>query len=460
MRWWPLLFVCLGACDPEGTHRVVVDLQTDLLPGVEFVQAQAILVDPATRQSVTVGSADDFLEAARVAVFDDVPAGRRLFRVDLLDAGGARVATGRTQVELRERRAVRVRIFRSCLGVDCPEDETCAGGECVPATCNDELSEDQCEETECEVDADCPDPGASCGSAVCDNGACLLPGDDAVCMDSEVCNPDEGCVPAVPNDAGPPRLVDGGDLALDAGAPDAGAPDPFACAKPVDGSTIAVYPMEDADMGLLSDVTRAHDGSFPVLRPDLTAGPSSCGRAMRIATDTSYGVVPDSPAFAHREGALELRMLLTSDAVRGAVLTRDAAGQTQGQFSLFLDDAGRLVARFQSGGRSIAACSDAPLPAGRWYYVGVNYGAAGAELFVNGVSQRGAATWRTEGESGPCGDTSPVGMIGESNPWIFGASSTRAVPGTGEPLGPATVGLVLDHVRFSSMRRDFSRFAP
>lgn len=445
----------------------MLDLQTDLVPGVEFVVARAVLMAPDRSEDAPVSVGDEFVEGARIAVFEDVPAGGRLFRVDLLDGGGAVVATGRTQVELREGRAVRVRIFRSCLGITCADDETCTSGACVPAECNDDSSSEFCEEAECDDASDCPGGDASCAVPVCSAGACLLDGDDDLCSATQVCNPDDGCTDAAPSDAGPPEVDAGDELrdsgvdagALDAGF-DAGAPStPFDCAMPVDGATIAVYTMLDADRGQLPDERRIHNGTFPRVPPGVIAGPPGCEQAMIVESTMTYGVVPDSADFARRDGSIEVRMFLTTDLV-GGIVSRDATGIGEGHFSLLMDEGGALVARFETGGRYVAACSDARVPPGRWFYVGVNFSAAGPELWINGVRQRGMGMWRIEGEMGACGGTTAVSLQGESNPWLFGTGSWRTLNGMSEPANPATVGLVLDHVRISAMPRDFSRFVP
>ena len=215
--------VLLVGC-PSEAPQLRVDLRTDYVAGVEFVEA--------------------------VAVFDGVPAGRTFdaSERDVLDHRVAELAVRRGVFPLEVRLIGRdgstlaardvsvtiagpstgttVVISRQCQDVFCPVGESCLGGRCVPPACirGDEPScpEPQC--TEPTAADDCEVPAGACARAVCEFGVCAVRG--AGCGTDEYCDPALGCR-VVP----PPRPIDAGtdsgpiDAGIDGGASDAGQPD-------------------------------------------------------------------------------------------------------------------------------------------------------------------------------------------------------------------------------------------
>ncbi len=182
------------ACDAPA-YSIFVDLRTDLLPGVEIVGAQTTLREPNRTQSAVLTATDDLFAGLRIAELTSVPSGERVLEVDLLAADGRVVASRVNRLTLEGDIGITTVIARDCTTVRCDEGETCAGGECVPDTCNEMLMRPECGPPECDVDADCPTPTATCAESVCDLGICFDVPVDGGCSASELCNPDAGCQP-------------------------------------------------------------------------------------------------------------------------------------------------------------------------------------------------------------------------------------------------------------------------
>lgn len=206
--------ILLTACDPPSPI-MLVDLRTDLQPGVEFteivVELSQVPLPPIgiDQTSVvargTVAMTDEFLATpGRVAELADHPAGSYELRVSLLArAPGASEPSvfiaRRVLVELRENLIVTVLITRSCVDVVCPRDgdepslTECLGGECVDPSCSPETPE-LCPPPACESDADCPDRVLACEVPQCIEGACY---GTPTCAEDEYCHASGSCQPIV-----------------------------------------------------------------------------------------------------------------------------------------------------------------------------------------------------------------------------------------------------------------------
>lgn len=190
----------VAGCASEG--ELVVDLVTDLRPGVEIVSAVAEVYAGPQRGEVIGATAPrpmtadlDLVGGTRVGQLSGVPFGAHLVRVSLQDAAGEEVAEGLVVVSLdAPARAVTVRVTRDCLDVSCPGDGSptavaCLGGACVEPTCSPETPE-TCPEPECAADADCPSDRCVVGR--CEMGVCFARADDAQCSVGS-CHPTRGC---------------------------------------------------------------------------------------------------------------------------------------------------------------------------------------------------------------------------------------------------------------------------
>lgn len=252
----------LSACGPS-THRLVVEVRSDLGPGVEFTRVRTELA--ARREDRAAARGEDYVTGVRVAELDGLEPGSHTVVVSLLD--GADVVVDRElRVEVREDTAVVVVLTRSCQTIECPSAggepslSTCVAGTCVDPRCVEEGS--FCPPRECTGNDECG-AAAACARSTCEDGVCFSVGDDAMCGAGEHCDPDEGC--RLPGGGSP----DGG--LADAGAPDGGAPD----AGPVCGSE-----------RLLATATDTSDGSFSGVYPELvvvlSAGGAQIGEEDRL----------------------------------------------------------------------------------------------------------------------------------------------------------------------------------
>jgi len=102
---WGLLasFVLAVACD-GGSNRLVVDLRTDLIPGIEFSSAD-VMVDSAVPISASMEPSADYVRGARLAELDGVSSGTHEVRVVLRLAGDL-VLERPVLVQARDRRTL------------------------------------------------------------------------------------------------------------------------------------------------------------------------------------------------------------------------------------------------------------------------------------------------------------------------------------------------------------------
>lgn len=263
-----------AACDGEGAVDLVVDLQTDFVPGVEFVEVRVELPDGTLRE-LGVEREDDYLRGFRVAEYPALDPDDRVVTTTLLGADGAVVGGRRILVDHRRSLVLSVLVTRDCAAVSCPgpgdpgDHTECVAGGCAPLECVSG-AEPSCPEAECASATDCT-ASTACTSARCVDGACLFEGDDSQCGPGEFCRPESGCaaIPDLPVDAGAPR--DAG--MMDAGAPDAGVVDAGFCAET---PCQLVAPQCGCGGGLVCQRTRGDDPFRECVPPGAAADGELC----------------------------------------------------------------------------------------------------------------------------------------------------------------------------------------
>ncbi|MFK7985632.1 MAG: hypothetical protein AB8I08_06340 [Sandaracinaceae bacterium] len=197
----PLAAALLLACSPE-TATLLVELQTDYIPGQEFDRVTVVVESGSgivAERSMPIGVEVDARQSTRIAEIEALPTGRMFITVEL-----------RTGPSLRATRRIAVNhpggallatalISRDCAGVMCPGETgsatltQCLGGRCVEEGCTPETPE-LCPSPECESDAECAST-VDCVASECVAGTCLdFPNDDA-CDEGESCRPELGCRP-------------------------------------------------------------------------------------------------------------------------------------------------------------------------------------------------------------------------------------------------------------------------
>jgi len=215
-RTLPLLvafLLGLVACPEDGgSSSLLLDLRTDLAPGVEF---DAIEVEVRTPDGVALAEIRDdadpdapYGSGVRLAELDDLEPGPLRIETRLLS--GALVVAERPLVtELPEGPfGVTVLITKNCAGVACDDDLACVAQRCQDPACAPEAPE-RCDfEAECATAVDCDAP--PCASAQCVGGWCLaVPVVGACAAGSRCIASFAGCAPVDTGGYDTPRLLEG-----------------------------------------------------------------------------------------------------------------------------------------------------------------------------------------------------------------------------------------------------------
>ena len=253
--------LAVSGCGLGPRVTLVVSLQTDLVPEIEFTHVRVTVRDEA-EPPLSV-SDRSFLEPSRVADVRTAPGTMRV-NVQLLDRASQVVAERMIIADLTRSTGVVVFVSAQCRGVICPgEDDPCIDGVCTAASsvCGDRpcrlgtgptCSGGECDDPEafcpsgvcdhsCEVVEDCS-TSTACGDLACISNVCVGAPRPGECVPPTYCAVYLGCVEVppgtdggVPTDAGPfhdggPRR-DGGGSSFDAGPDyDGGVGEQCACA--------------------------------------------------------------------------------------------------------------------------------------------------------------------------------------------------------------------------------------
>lgn len=223
-RWWKrsagpwlALTLALAACDGAPT-LMVVELHTNLLPGVDFERARLTLrqvgvpgaAELVREHAFSAADRDETL-ALRLAELPDMPEGLYVVHVDLVSAAGGFVADRTQTSPFRGAQVIPVIISRDCAGVRCADGLTCYGGGCVDPRClpGADRGDAVCPDALCGADADCDAPVA-CARPRCLGGACFPEPDDDRCPSGQACHVERGCVPVATGarDAGVPLCTE------------------------------------------------------------------------------------------------------------------------------------------------------------------------------------------------------------------------------------------------------------
>lgn len=188
-----LFSACSGARD-EG---IIVNLQTDYVPTLEFDQIR-VEVDGSTRRELAVSTHDSFARPRFVTTYTSAPRGQRMITLTLMRAT-REIARRTLEIPFGGNYLATVVITRSCAGIPCAVGESCLGARCVPDACVTG-TEPACPTPLCTADAMCVST-TSCAQGECVGGACLEVPTTGACALGEVCLPGTGCVSLDPPDA-------------------------------------------------------------------------------------------------------------------------------------------------------------------------------------------------------------------------------------------------------------------
>lgn len=240
------------------------------------------------------------------------------------------------------------------------------------------------------------------------------------------------------------------------------------CSNLLDPATVALYTFEGGyGANRVQDETGDHDGSY-IGSMSKISGPTGCGNAVDFGAG-EYATVPASSAWNLSVGSVSLWARF-ADSVSGAtqgVLSRDASssasGSQKGHFNIMRDGPlGRIIVRLQdAAGDDHYFCSDDVVPFGTWVEIAVNFGPPQVELYIDGVratsSDTVTPTFNVAQPPAPCNPSYTGGIDGNNEPWLLGASAAGSEEGSVEPIGGWMTNGAIDHLRISSMRRDFAR---
>lgn len=465
-----MTMACASACSPDDDAPLIrVDLRTDYAPNVEFdvVRLQIGDGDLAFRSDHLVRGASDFVRGERIDETTVQP-GAVPLTVTLYRAGTP-VATRRVSAIVESAiTVVTVVITRSCEGVECPNDnplfDSCLGGQCVDPRCTVETPE-FCPDAFCGSDTECE--AVSCAEPQCESNVCFSLPDDSRCESGERCDAILGCTPeetmrdagldAEPLDAS----MDGGnDAALDAGtdvpvdAFDAGTdagPPPLACPI-LDTNAVFLFDFETIT-DLVTGVNGIHSGT------GIISGDSPCGGGvLDVPLGLNHFRIPDRDTFQLSEGSIDFWAKLPAVAQFEAILSRDASGRAlPGHIGVFYTAEGEIVVRNQTTINSGACSGAGTVPADTWVRIGIHFGTGGVALYINGERRSRAGSYEfLAGVTSSCEDPITVGIAGNANPFVLGANMGTSAEGSHLPISQPYEGLQLDHLRLSSVRRDYT----
>ncbi len=234
------------------------------------------------------------------------------------------------------------------------------------------------------------------------------------------------------------------------------------CDMTIDSQTVALYSFDGVGgQTIIPDITGGHDGQFENGLPLVAAGPEGCGDALQF-NDTDaparFVKVDASPDFQLEQGAVTFRVQFhgsPSNSQTQAMMSRDATLTDRGGHLRIARGCGNYVqVRLQGTmDEQVLLCSDQPIASDTWAYVEVNFG--GGELLtlrIDGVPQNGGPVADCP-NSDRCGVPIILGIDDNTNPWVFGASSSNSNNNSTNVITSPFDGL-LDHLRIRSERTD------
>jgi hypothetical protein len=201
----------------------------------------------------------------------------------------------------------------------------------------------------------------------------------------------------------------------------------------------------------------------PVFAPERCADCSAPG-TLRACLAAGYAWIPSWPAIESLdEGSLDfwVRLDEATPTRKHFVISRDAEGTTTNGHLSVWRDGDALVLRLQRMGQSpepqSCVCSDpatSRVADQAWHHVGINFGRAGLELYVDGARQRATGVVN---ELCKCADGAAItnGIDGNQQPIIVGAAAINACEGARGPVTEPMIGAV-GNLRVSRVRRSFA----
>lgn len=380
-----LVLVVMG-CDSEESPSLSIDLRTDLVAQVEFDTVRVVL--DGARQDTNVDADTPWIDAVRVARFEDLSMGTQSLELQLLRDGEVLIRRPTSVQVLSGINVVTIVVTRSCLSVRCPGADpaqtACLGGQCVDPGCSPENPE-LCAEPECDVANTCASM-ADCAVARCISGVCAYASQVGACGDGSSCIPEEGCRvddPVVPDasmpDAGTP------DASMpDANMPDAGTP---ICESPP--CLLLHYDFEGAVAGPLVDESGNGHHAALIGEPAATTVEGPVGQAWQFDQNVDEYLSPfEVPAGVAYTLAFWVRIDQVPDecCVQYLIRLEDPSGAT---FVLSATSpSGRMITQFHDGSNGSRQISTFELTS-EWHHHVYEIGEGGSFIahYLDGVEE-------------------------------------------------------------------------
>jgi hypothetical protein len=223
---------------------------------------------------------------------------------------------------------------------------------------------------------------------------------------------------------------------------------------------VARYRMESA-LPVVADDVGGHDGQAMNAVAVLVGRDG--GRALRFpaVSPSPHVVVPNDAAWDLPIAAIEVWVNPTqaSAGEQRGIISRDNLGTSDGHLALVqLHD--RYVVRVQRASDGINTttmflCSNQAPMAGQWTQIGINLGAPRAELWVDGVLGTRTDQFTLFGGTATCGSGDMRSIVGNDDPWVFGALAVLSDPGTANQISNPFLGGAIDDVTIWNERQLF-----
>lgn len=287
-------------------------------------------------------------------------------------------------------------------------------------------------------------PEALCEAESCDMGACVG------AVDAQI----ESGAPDAAREAG----------MRDAHLPDGALPKVPSCAEGADEWTTMLFGFEDLPGFSSADNTGSFTATYfkGVSTTSAADAPSVAGCGKGLFGNEKWGEVSHDPAFSRKQASLDLLYKTPTSFIPTrmmAILSKDATGFGTSHLNLGINPDGRVMLRMSRTDFEFYRCS-APIENETWVHIGINFGEPDLELWVNGqlAHESGSHGYLDNSNPRPCETGVRVmGLDGNTEPWAIGASANPSTAGTNDMVVfEHDLGAVIDQVRFSSTRRDFS----
>jgi hypothetical protein len=225
-----------------------------------------------------------------------------------------------------------------------------------------------------------------------------------------------------------------------------------------ESAALARYDFEDAaGSTTLRDAHSLMDAQLQAGSFAPVPGPPGCGSALGFGSEGLFAQIPNQPAWDLELGSVDFWVRVPEVSGTYGVVSRDHLGtDLSGHLSFWITPDNTVTARLQGAAVHATHCSAAPLAAGQWVHVGLNFGAPGSELFVDGQLATRTGDPRVETIVPECGGSTPDGVAGNEQPWVLGFDASRSGDMLDGLLSHFSGG-ALDALQISAVRRNFQR---